>query len=46
MQAKKKNDMIQNLLFLSMKMENSERELINAIAPNTMQEYNCIAKRK
>lgn len=45
MQVKKKNDMIQNLLFLSMKMENSERELINAIAPNTMQEYNCIAKR-
>lgn len=45
MQAKKKNDMIQNLLFLSMQMENSERELINAIVPNTMQECNCPAKR-
>lgn len=46
MQTKKKNDMIQNLLFLSMQMENSERELINAIVPNTMQECNCPAERK
>lgn len=38
--------MIQNLLFLSMQMENSERELINAIVPNTMQECNCPAERK
>ena len=36
---KKENNLIQTLSFLTVQMEDSETQLINAIAPGTLPEY-------